>query len=87
MESLLHPSTRLRVRAVLLAPLREKMLVQRKAQIEAIIFDADGVLQRPVRPWRAAFAELFGLESGELDSLLKELDAAETDHLVNLNDF
>ena len=71
----------------MLAPLREKMLVQRKAQIEAIIFDADGVLQRPVRPWRAAFAELFGLESSELDSLLKELDAAETDHLVNLNDF
>ncbi|MBI5580626.1 MAG: HAD-IA family hydrolase [Deltaproteobacteria bacterium] len=45
--------------------------------IEAILFDADGVLQRPAVPWRQAFERLLGFDAMSLDTFMRDLRAAE----------
>ena len=46
--------------------------------IEAVLFDADGVLQRPSVWWRQAFEQLLGTtEAGSIDAFVRDFLAAE----------
>ncbi len=46
--------------------------------IEAILFDADGVVQRPSVWWRQAFERLLGTtDAARLDAFVQDFDAAE----------
>ncbi|TAK45965.1 MAG: HAD family hydrolase [Betaproteobacteria bacterium] len=46
--------------------------------IEAVLFDADGVVQRPSVWWRQAFERLLGTtEAARLDAFVQDFDAAE----------
>jgi len=46
--------------------------------IEAVLFDADGVLQRPGAWWRQAFARLVDIsDATNLDAFVRDFDAAE----------
>jgi putative hydrolase of the HAD superfamily len=49
--------------------------------IEAVLFDADGVLQRPAVPWRQAFERLLGFDAMRLDAFMREVRAAELSFL------
>ena len=45
--------------------------------IEAVLFDADGVLQRPAVRWRHAFERLLGFDTLSLDAFMRDVLAAE----------
>jgi len=45
--------------------------------IEAVLFDADGVLQRPAVRWRHAFERLLGFDAMSLDTFMRDVLAAE----------
>lgn len=46
--------------------------------IEAVLFDADGVLQRPTVRWRQAFERLLGTtDAGSIDAFVTDVSAAE----------
>ncbi len=47
------------------------------APIRAVLFDCDGVLQRPANDWSGEVAALTGLEGTELDTFLDDAMAAE----------
>ena len=47
-------------------------------RIEAVLFDADGVVQRPSVWWRQAFERLLGTtDAARLDAFVQDFDAAE----------
>ncbi len=45
--------------------------------IRAVLFDCDGVLQRPANDWAGRFGELTGLEGERLEQLLADVSDAE----------
>jgi putative hydrolase of the HAD superfamily len=45
--------------------------------IDAVLFDADGVLQRPAVRWRHAFERLLGFDAMGLDTFMRDVLAAE----------
>jgi putative hydrolase of the HAD superfamily len=47
------------------------------AHIRAVLFDCDGVLQRPSNDWAGEIASLTGLEGDRLDAFLDDVSAAE----------
>ena len=47
------------------------------APIRAVLFDCDGVLQRPANDWAGEVAALTGLQGAELDTFLDDAMAAE----------
>lgn len=47
------------------------------AQIRAVLFDCDGVLQRPANDWAAEIGRLTGLGGDELDRFLDDVSTAE----------
>jgi putative hydrolase of the HAD superfamily len=47
------------------------------AQIRAVLFDCDGVLQRPANDWAGEVGQLTGLEGDRLDAFLGDLSTAE----------
>jgi putative hydrolase of the HAD superfamily len=55
--------------------------------LQAILFDADGVIQRPAVDYASAFAKLVALQREDLDSLLAEIFAAERPTLIDGGDF
>lgn len=57
------------------------------ARIKAVLFDADGVLQRPTMRWRLAFETLLQISGEELDRVTQELCEIEASCLENENDF
>lgn len=54
--------------------------------VRAILFDADGVIQRTRGNWRADFAKLLGRDD-QLDTFIAELFAAEKPCLIGQADF
>jgi putative hydrolase of the HAD superfamily len=52
--------------------------------VQAVLFDADGVLQRPAVPWRKAFASILGpCGSGDLEPFLNDIANAESSALCS----
>lgn len=47
------------------------------APIRAVLFDCDGVLQRPANDWSGEIGTLTGLHGAELDRFLDDISAAE----------
>lgn len=45
--------------------------------IEAVLFDADGVLQRPAVRWRQAFERMLGFDAMRLDTFMRDVLGAE----------
>jgi putative hydrolase of the HAD superfamily len=57
------------------------------SSIKAVLFDADGVIQRPAVEYRVAFAALSGLRGKELNRFVGEIFAAERPSLRGQRDF
>jgi putative hydrolase of the HAD superfamily len=55
--------------------------------LKAILFDADGVIQRPAIDYASAFAELFTLQRDDAHSLIDEIFAAERPTLTGGSEF
>ena len=55
--------------------------------MRAILFDADGVIQRPGADFRAACGAILGQRAGELDVFMRELFALEKPALTGERDF
>jgi putative hydrolase of the HAD superfamily len=55
--------------------------------ITAILFDADGVIQRPAVDYRSAFAALAAFDDEKLDRFVSEVFAAERPSLTGQGDF
>jgi putative hydrolase of the HAD superfamily len=52
--------------------------------VQAVLFDADGVLQRPAVSWRKAFASILGpCGSGDLEPFLNDIANAESSALCS----
>jgi putative hydrolase of the HAD superfamily len=47
------------------------------AHIRAVLFDCDGVLQRPANDWAGEIGSLTGLDGDRLDAFLDDISAAE----------
>ena len=56
-------------------------------RMRAILFDADGVLQRPGADFRAACSAVLGEREVEIDRFMRELFALEKPALTGLRDF
>lgn len=47
------------------------------APIRAVLFDCDGVLQRPANDWAGEIGAITGLDGAQLDAFLEDISAAE----------
>ncbi len=57
------------------------------AQIRAVLFDCDGVLQRPANDWAAEIGAATGLDGAALDAFLDEVSTAERPLLAGTEPF
>jgi HAD superfamily hydrolase (TIGR01509 family) len=55
--------------------------------IEAILFDADGVVQRQAVPWREALGKVLGTTDGTVDDFLSDVFAVEHPLLTSQSEF
>lgn len=58
-----------------------------RTPLKAVLFDADGVIQRPGVDYTSAFAALGALEREQISSLIRDIFAAELPALTGQGDF